>query len=72
MADYIYKPVANLTFAAATVGSKFYDLRNIVGFGALQVTAKVDTGSAQKIVAVNLVTGQTINIPKNDFWAYSI
>jgi hypothetical protein len=74
MADYIYTGKPNTTFADISVGDKFYDLRNMVGFGALQVSAKVEVGEEVRhyIEATNLVTGQTHRIPKRDFWAYTI
>jgi hypothetical protein len=45
--NYIYTGKPNLTFAAATVGTLFYDLRNMVGFGVLKVESKIDTGATQ-------------------------
>jgi len=74
MADYIYTGKPNTSFDTITVGTKFYDLRNMVGFGILQVSSKVETGEESRhyIVATNLVTGQIHNIPKRDFWAYTV
>jgi hypothetical protein len=72
--NYIYTGKPNLTFANASVGTLFYDLRNICGFGILKVESVVSTGpvQGQKIIAVNQVTGQKHHIPKNDFWAFSV
>lgn len=75
MSYYIYTGKPNTDFDTISVSDKFYDLRNRVGFGALQVTSKVEvTGEPARsyILATNLVTGQTLRIPKNDFWAYTI
>lgn len=74
MADYIYTGKPNTDFDTITVGTKFYDLRNMVGFGVVEVTNKVSGASdaTSYIVATNLVTGQVYRIPKLDFWAYTI
>lgn len=74
---YIYNAKPNTTFDDISVSDKFYDLRNMVGFGVLEVTEKVevagvDGDTRSYIKALNLVTGQTHNIPKLDFWAYTI
>lgn len=71
---YIYTGVPNTTFEDIEEGDKFYDLRNLVGFGALVVTEKNDDADAVRswVQADNLVTGQTHRIPKRDFWAYKI
>lgn len=66
--SYLFVAKPNLSFADAAVDDVFYDLRNIVGFGVLKVTAK----DATTVTALNLVTETVVKIPAIDFWAYQI
>ena len=62
--------VPNLSFEDATVGQFVVDLRQMVGFGTLEITAKVETDLYQTsyIEATNVVTGAVHRIPEIDTW----
>ena len=63
-----------LTFAAATAGDLFVDLRQRVDWGTFEVLSKKDDSEEVKnyVEAVSVVTGAKVRIPQRDFWALEI